>query len=121
MVSVPQAQFYKYGPAQSFGADFVLPKGERVTMVQRSFGYSRVTTDQGIAGYISSDEVVPAPPEPALVSSAPAQNRGEPKRAPKRSDVRSTPGAPLFDVNDVPMPLPGNPEPPSSSSPDFRF
>ena len=35
LVSAQSSQFYKYGPAQSFGADFVLPKGQRVIMLQR--------------------------------------------------------------------------------------
>lgn len=118
VVTSERAQFYKYGPAQSFGPDFVLEKGRKVTMLERSFGYSRITTDQGITGYISSDEVAPAPPEPQPTPSPEARGNASIGR-PKRSSVRGTPGSPLFDVNDVPMPLPGNPEP--RSEPKFRY
>ena len=64
LVSAQSAQFYKYGPAQSFGADFVLPKGQRVIMLDRSFGFSRVMTEDGISGWIASEELTAAPPEP---------------------------------------------------------
>ena len=108
VVTGSNAQFYKYGPAQSFGADLVLPKGRILTMVQRSFGYSRVTTDDGVTGYVATDDVTPAPPEPV----APAQPVAHMTSGkPKRSNVKGTPEEPLFDVNDVPMPLPGDPEP----------
>ena len=42
LVSVKSAQFYKYGPAQAFGADFTLAQGQKVTMLERQFGFSRV-------------------------------------------------------------------------------
>src|SRR4029078_8269389 len=42
VVTGSNAQFYKYGPAQSFGPDLVIPRGRKVTMLQRAFGYSRV-------------------------------------------------------------------------------
>ena len=110
------AQFYKYGPAQSFGPDFVLAKGRKVTMVERAFGYSRVTTDEGVTGYVATDDVAPAPPEPAPAVT-PAPERVSPVR--KRSNVRGTPSEPLFDVNDVPMPLPGDPV--RKPGPGFRY
>ena len=57
LVSVAQAEFYKFGPAQSFGADFVLKKGERLTMLDRQWGFSRVLTDTGVVGYISNEQI----------------------------------------------------------------
>jgi hypothetical protein len=118
VVTGANAQFYKYGPAQSFGPDFVLAKGRKVTMVQRAFGYSRVTTDDGVTGYVATDDVAPAPPEPApAVTPAPAHV----SNVRKRSNVHGTPSEPLFDVNDVPMPLPGDPVPKSKPPPGFRY
>jgi hypothetical protein len=117
MVTASRAQFYKYGPAQTFGPDFVLEKGQRVTMVQHSFGYSRVTTDDGVTGYVSTDEVAPAPPEPKPPVTPPPRRTAFLGR-PKQSNLRGTPGAPLFDVNDVPMPLPS--DPPRKEEPKFR-
>jgi hypothetical protein len=123
-VANTRAPFYKYGPAQSFGADFSLLQGQRVTMNERSFGYSRVTTAEGITGYVATDQLTLAPPEPMQLK--PKINAtlppliAQPKRSsgkPKRSNVAPVASDPLFDVNDVPTPMPENPEP----APDFRF
>jgi hypothetical protein len=141
VVNTTRAAFYKYGPAQSFGPDFNLVEGQRVTMMERSFGYSRVTTDEGVTGYIATDQIQLAPPEPfearpvasltAPVSSSPDKRKGRKPRGeearttttrssgkPKRSSVHPTPSDPLFDVTDVPAPLP---QEPAAPSPDFRF
>ena len=117
IVTGTNAQFYKYGPAQSFGSDFVLPRGKKVTMLQRSFGYSRVTTDDGLTGYVATDDIALAPPEPPPPRATPAPERVSHVR--KRSNVLGTPGEPLFDVNDVPMPLPGDPV--KKPEPGFRY
>jgi hypothetical protein len=123
MVMGKQTPFYKYGPAQTFGADFNLKEGQRVTMIERGFGYSRVMTDDGVTGYVPSEEVTPAPPEPKPEPpSKPKRSWFSSGGAPKRSNVRGTPGSPLFDVNDVPLPeMPqggdGNPKP----APKFRY
>ena len=41
LVSVPNAPFYKYGPAQAFGADFELTQGQKVTMLNGSLATAR--------------------------------------------------------------------------------
>ena len=123
-VTATRAQFYKYGPAQAFGADETLPMGTRVTMVSRDFGYSRVMLASGITGYVSSDELKPLPPEPKP-KEKPARvvtNRKLPRlfSAPiKRSNVESTPGDPLFDINDVPARMEETPakQPPEGELP----
>jgi hypothetical protein len=112
-----KALFYKYGPAQTFGADESLPEGTRVTMVSRDFGFSRVTLANGVTGYVSTDELRPLPPEPKPKEKPArvASNRKLPRlfSAPvKRSDVRSTPGDPLFDINDVPATMTDSPSKP---------
>jgi hypothetical protein len=125
LVSAQRAQFYKYGPAQSFGADFVLPKGQRVIMLDRSFGYSRVMTDDGVTGWVASEELSPAPPEPRRVAARSGRGtgggRGGPVRmysgAQKHSKVDSVPGDPLFDMSDLPPPMPEEIEAPK---PKFR-
>jgi hypothetical protein len=123
-VSARSAQFYKYGPAQSFGADFVLPKGQRVIMLDRSFGFSRVMTDDGITGWVASEELAPAPPEPRRLASRGKRTSGgggQPARmysGPRKSSkVDSVPGDPLFDMSDLPPPMP---EDPALPQPKFR-
>ena len=124
LVSSPQAEFYKYGPAQSFGPDFTLKKGDKVLMLERSWGFCRVMTDGGISGFISSDDIVPAPPEPAAAKKAAiggSSGGGGVGRmfsgARKRSNVEPVPNDPLFNVNDVPLPLPDEPV---GKKPSFR-
>ena len=120
VVSTQRAQFYKYGPAQSFGADFVLPKGQRVIMLQRSFGFSKVMTEDGTSGWIASEELAPAPPLPRK-SSLMAGRRGGSGRmyaGPRKSSkVDAVPGDPLFDMSDLPPPMTDEPALPK---PDFR-
>ena len=108
VVTASKSQFYKYGPAQAFGADFALNRGQKVTVVENSFGFSKVTTDDGIAGFMPTDDLAPVPPEPApQVRSAP---RTAARRVPDRSAVSKRPpstiepGLPLFDANDIPLP-----------------
>jgi hypothetical protein len=122
VVTAPKTAFYKYGPAQSFGPDTTLPKGTGVTMLESTWGFCHVMTDSGMSGYVSSDDLKLAPPMPATPTPAPvASNSGNPRFSsakPKQNLIRPTPGGPLFDVNDVPMPLPDDPAPPK---PKFRY
>ena len=112
-VTALKAPFYKYGPAQSFGADEVLQPGTEVTMIERGFGFSRVMLANGVTGYVSSDDVAPLPPKPQVPAERSAASGGGSKRKAdrtysgptKRSHVESTPSDPLFDINDVPLPM----------------
>lgn len=120
-VSSGRAPFYKYGPAQTFGADDMLAQGTRLTLLQRSMGFSRVMQSNGVTGYIANEDISPAAPEPKpkpgsvvtnrklerLFGSSSASSTGPAKR----SNVKPTPGDPLFDVNDVPLPMKEEPAP----------
>jgi hypothetical protein len=124
IVAVPKASFYKFGPAQSFGPDFVLNEGARVTMLEHSFGYSRVMTEDGTAGFVSTDELKPAPPGPYTTSKTAATNYTIQLNRPifdqsnkpveKHSNVPPTQGSPLFEAGD-------NPFNSNSSKPGFRY
>jgi hypothetical protein len=121
VVSVRNASFYKYGPAQSFGPDFALSQGTKVTMLKKSFGFSHVKTEDGIDGYVASEEVKPAPHEPSSVKPSVAGSRSSPASSrSKRSNVGPTPGSPPLDMSDLPLPLPENSEPPKPA-PRFKF
>jgi hypothetical protein len=123
---VPKASFYKFGPAQSFGPDFVLDQGTNVIMLERSFGYSRVMTADGTAGFVSTEDLKPAPPGSFKTSPNARTNYtlqlnrplfDQQKSLEKHSDVPPTKGSPLFDASD--NPLPQNPDAPKP--PGFRF
>ena len=60
-ITAARTPFYHYGPAQATGADFVLMKGQNVTLMKRSFGYSQITTADGQSGYVATDDIGPAP------------------------------------------------------------
>jgi hypothetical protein len=105
------APFYKYGPAQSFGADEIIAQGTTVTLLERGFGFSRVMRPNGMTGYISTEDLRPMAPEPVrdvpprLAGNRKTDRTGRTHEGPvKRSNVKPTPGDPLFDINDVPLP-----------------
>jgi len=120
VVSTPQAEFFRHGPAQAAmlpaefrsasalpdntGPDFQLPRGAVVTMLQREFGFSRVATDDGQTGYVANEQMKPAP---ALASAVPTEFR--PSQTP-RSRTKRIPAIPQreeqLDLSDIPLPLP---------------
>ena len=61
MITAMCTPFYHYGPAQGTGADFVLMKGQNVTLLKRSFGYSQIMTADGQSGYVATEDIGPAP------------------------------------------------------------
>jgi hypothetical protein len=52
-----RSPFYRYGPAQAFGADFHLAKGDAVVLIRKGFGFSRVQTDAGVTGYVPTEDL----------------------------------------------------------------
>src|SRR3954468_23283895 len=71
VVSGTRNEFYKYGPAQAFGPDRNLTKGDKVTMLDRQFGFSQVRLDNNETGFIATDDLTPAPPDPLAASPPP--------------------------------------------------
>jgi hypothetical protein len=60
-VITEQTAFYHYGPQQSKGPDMQLTKDTLLTVIRRSFGYSKVKLISGESGYVSSDDIRLAP------------------------------------------------------------
>ena len=122
VVSVPKAPFFKFGPAQSFGPDFVLEEGAKVTMLEHSFGYSRVMTADGTSGFVSTDDLKPDlqsyKTSPTAKTNYTLQLNRPMFDQRKHSDVPPTHGSPLFDPSDNPLP---QGTPPPSTLPGFRF
>jgi hypothetical protein len=121
-VSAPFAEFYKNGPAQDVnldsaqhrfdnfvteqhtGPDFQLPKGATVTMLKRESGYSKVITDNGVAGYVANEKLKPAPP---VAHAAPMEMRNERSfRQRTRANPPSRRNDEQLDFSDIPLPLP---------------
>jgi len=110
MVTALHTPFYRYGPAQGVGADGVLDNGAHLTLLYKSFGYSRVMLDSGISGYVSTDAIAPAPDEPKK-KPAPLESKPKSKR-----HVSEEP----MPASQMEQPL-GLPELPSDPLPGFRY
>lgn len=119
VVTAPVAEFYKNGPAQaaSFqmealrnlpgqdtGPDFQLLKGAAVTMLKREFGFSRVTTEDGVVGYVANEQLKVAPLM-TRAATAVEPRRSKRSSAPTRSAPRMQREEQL-DLSDIPFPLP---------------
>ena len=127
LVSASKTSFYKFGPAQSFGPDFVLSEGAKVTMLEHSFGFSHVMTEDGTSGFVSTDDLKPAPPGPYTTSSKTKTNYTIQLNRPmfdqspsveKHSNVPPTHGSPLFDAGDPALPQNSDS---SKPAPGFRY
>lgn len=123
IISSPKSEFYKYGPAQAFGPDLSLDRGQRVTMLQRQYGFSHVMLPDGTGGFVPTEDLSPAPPlpptpKPVLISSANAGANTSSRPSRRQSNVQPS-SDPLFDINDVPSPpMPKEPDP--GAKPSFR-
>jgi hypothetical protein len=119
VVKAQSTAFYKFGPAQQGGPDLSLKKGAQVVMVERSFGYSRVTDEDGDAGYVATEDIAPAPEQPpttaADLASASAKKAGSSGRS-----GAARKGTPDFEQpNDAALP---SAQPPSDvPAPSFRY
>lgn len=119
VVNVKQTPFYRYGPAQATGPDFNLDLGQRVTVIRRDYGFSRVTLETGQVGFVANEDILPAPASGRKPSNS-TSPRGERRQGPTLSRSGSNGGpssanraimqnAPLFEAGDLP-PLPTNPD-----------
>jgi hypothetical protein len=107
VVAVPKAAFYKYGPAQTFGPDFLLNQDAEVTIIQHSEGLSHVRTADGTGGYMYNEDLKPAPPTPPSPDESAAAHRNLRPLFPQKSDtlnVQPNFNAPLFDGGESPLP-----------------
>lgn len=121
VISAPFAEFYKKGPAQDVGfaqhtfdnamaqqytgPDFQLPKGASVTMLKRESGFSKVVTDNGVAGYVANEKLAPAP---AVARNVPTETTRPARNIRVRTRVLppSRRNEDQLDLSDIPLPLP---------------
>ena len=110
MVTAMHTPFYRYGPAQGVGADGVLDNGAHVTLLYKSYGFSRVMLESGISGYVSTDAIAPAPPELKRAPTPPVKSR----KTHSSGEESTPPPSPM----EAPL---GLPELPSDPLPGFRY
>jgi hypothetical protein len=100
VVAVPNAAFFKYGPAQTFGPDFLLSQDTEVTIIQHSEGLSHVRTADGTGGYMYNEDLKPAPPKPPTPEESAAARRNLRPLFPQKPESPGTQpnfSAPLFE------------------------
>jgi hypothetical protein len=64
VVITDYASFYRLGPQQAGGADRSLRTGDRVMLLRKQFGYSRIQLEDNQLGYMANEDIQAAPPEP---------------------------------------------------------
>lgn len=96
-VSSGHCEFYKNGPAQAFGPDAVLPKGQKVTMIVREGPFSQIRLEDQQVGYVATDELTQLPPEKATPKpmALASRRRAAPPVAERGLDLTDTPAPPL--------------------------
>jgi hypothetical protein len=115
MVKPPHTLFYTYGPAQASGPDYALAQGQRVTMLSYEFGFSHIAVaGSGQAGYVATEDLVPAPPLAAPSPMPTAAWRGH-----HRHSADSRPPT-AEEQSQIPLPAFPESEPPPTA-PHFRY
>lgn len=64
VVSNEYSLFFRLGPQQAGGADMSLRTNEKVMLLRKEFGYSRVQLENGMVGYMANEDIQPAPEPP---------------------------------------------------------
>ncbi len=106
-VSAKTTGFYRFGPAQGTGADLSLTAGQRLALLARSGGYSRVRLETGDTGYVASEDIALAPPPEPTPTPAPPSAGG-------RADYSTDLPQPSFDLPDELAPV-------DEPAPSFRY
>lgn len=120
-VVADQTPFFRYGPQQAGGPDLSLKKGDEVRMVQRAYGYSRVTTAAGMVGYVGTEDITQLTAEDLAAENAAdaqAQAAGQKRSSAIVGEYTLPPGATSLDQLPVADPAP-TPKP--TPNPYFRY
>lgn len=110
---VDSAPFYRYGPAQAGEPDWVLKRGERVTMVRLGKGYSQARLPSGMAGWVATGDF-----EPLEGSRLAGEGDGADGRGAGRVSGEEEFVPPVDPARELPMPEPVAPPP---GLPEFRI
>lgn len=112
VVSNDYSLFFRLGPQQPGGADLSLRTNEKVMLLRKEFGYSRVMLENGLVGYMANEDIQPAPPPPPELKKK-TQTKSKKKRRSSENYRNYEEDIPIPDPNlgllpeDVPLePLP---------------
>jgi hypothetical protein len=94
-ITAEKTAFYRYGPLQGNGPDRELTKDTLVTLIRRSFGYSKVRLTDGQEGFVANEDIQVAPESLVVknteVASAPAPLPESPVTLPQSPEFEPTP------------------------------
>lgn len=102
------ADFFRYGPQQRNGPDQKLTRNTLLTVVQPSFGYSKVQLMSGEQGYVAAEDIAPASPSLIAAVTAPPTRHGLTFPLNSRDPRLLTPPPPLPVDLPEPTPIPAN-------------
>jgi len=112
VVSNDYSLFFRLGPQQPGGADLSLRTNEKVMLLRKEFGYSRVQLENGLVGYMANEDIQPAPEPPPELKKR-SQGKSKKKGRSSQSYQNYEENIPIPDPNlglmpeDVPLePLP---------------
>lgn len=89
------ASFFRLGPQQAGGADRSLRLKDRVMLLRKEFGYSRVQLEDDQVGYMANEDIKPAPPEPRRKAESGGRSAGRGRASSERE---------FYDQIDLPDP-----------------
>ena len=92
-VKADKTAFYEFGPMQGRGPDRQLSRDTLVTVVRRSFGYSKVKLEDGQVGFVANDDIDRAPERLIAQANSGAEDLPPPPHValPTSPDVEPTP------------------------------
>lgn len=97
-VTAEKTAFYRYGPLQGNGPDRDLAKDTLVTLIRRSFGYSKVRLTDGEQGFVANEDIQVAP-EKLIVE---ANGTGPAPADPLPESPVALPQSPEFEPTPIP-------------------
>jgi hypothetical protein len=117
---------YRTGPQQPNGPDQSLPKDTLVVLLTKNFGYSRVQIENGLNGYVATEDLALAPAErvnpPKPVELNPSNNSAivEHYSVEKAARSAATSAGNAEALPELPEPR-VEPEPTPIVKPEFRY
>jgi hypothetical protein len=99
------SSFYRFGPQQGHGPDRELARDTVVTVIRRSFGYTKVRLEDGESGFVANDDLVPAPQRLIAQVEDTSTESAEPLPPTPQVALPVSDSSPEFEPTPLPQPL----------------
>jgi len=104
-IKADHSSFYRFGPQQGHGPDRELTRDTLVTVIRRSFGYSKVRLEGGESGFVANDDLVPAPQRLIAQVEDTSNEPAEPLPPTPQVALPVSDSSPEFEPTPLPQPL----------------